>query len=74
MIGPDGTPVAFPVAAVRETLGLGGAITFEGLTVRLEDGIRVYDDSGREVTSHPAFWFAWSQFHPVALVWADITP
>jgi hypothetical protein len=49
-----------------------GPIEYEGLSVRLEDSIRVYNPSGDEVVSHEAFWFAWSQFHPDTIVWAPL--
>lgn len=68
VITPDGTPVAFPVNAARLALA-DGPVAFEGLQLRLEDSIRVYDPTGDEVVSHEAFWFAWSQFHPGTLVW-----
>lgn len=68
VVAPDGTPVAFPVVAARATLAEGD-IEFHGLTVRLEDAIRVYDPNGEELVSHEAFWFAWSQFHEGTLLW-----
>jgi hypothetical protein len=73
VIAPDGTPIAFPVAVTRETLK-GGEVVFEGLTVRLEDGIRVFGPDGDELVTHQAFWFAWSQFHPGTLVWSPLIP
>ena len=33
------------------------------------DGLRVETVGGREVPSHQAFWFAWSQFHPDTELW-----
>lgn len=70
VIKADGTPVAFPVRETREALA-DGPVEFEGLTVRLEDSLRVYDSEGDELVSHEAFWFAWSQFHEGTLLWAD---
>lgn len=70
VIAPDGTPVAFPVMETRAALSE-GPIEFEGLTVRLEDAIRVYDSAGDELVSHVSFWFAWSQFHEGTLLWTD---
>jgi len=69
VIKADGTPVAFPVLEARRALRE-EEFEFEGLTVRLEDSIRVYDSRGNELTSHESFWFAWSQFHPGSLLWA----
>jgi hypothetical protein len=65
----DGTPVAFPVAAATLTLASGGSVEIEGLSVRNEGGLRVYDAEGNELVSHQSYWFAWSQFHPATLVW-----
>ena len=71
VISPEGLAVAFPVSATTAALD-DGPIEYEGLTVRLEDSIRVYDSAGEEVVSHEAFWFAWSQFHPTTLVWDPV--
>ena len=65
----DGRPVAFPVRAATRALESGRAVEFEGLTVQLVDGLRVFDAAGDEVTSHQSFWFAWSQFNPATLLW-----
>ncbi len=71
VFAPDGTPVAFPVAATRSALEQ-GPIEYDGMTVRLDDSIRVYDESGEELTTHEAFWFAWSQFHEGTKVWTGL--
>jgi hypothetical protein len=68
VITADGTPVAFPVNATRRALA-DGELTFRGLTLRLDDSIRVYDSDGNELVSHEAFWFAWSQFHEGTVLW-----
>ena len=65
----DGRPVAFPVRGATRALEAGESVQFEGLTVRLVDGFRVFDAAGDEVTSHQSFWFAWSQFNPATLLW-----
>ncbi len=69
VISPDGTPIAFPVDETRDKLASGGQIEFEGVLVRLTDGLRVFTPDGTELTTHQAFWFAWSQFHTETLVW-----
>lgn len=69
VIAPDGTAVAFPAGATREHLETNGEVSYRGMTARLVDGIRVFDDTGTELPTHQAFWFAWSQFHPETLVW-----
>jgi hypothetical protein len=73
VIASHGIPIAFPVAATREALS-DGDILFEGLTVTIEDGIRIFNSEGEELTTHQAFWFAWSQFHPGTLVWSPVAP
>ncbi|HSM44360.1 MAG TPA: DUF3179 domain-containing (seleno)protein [Acidimicrobiia bacterium] len=70
VIRADGTPVAFPVAETRAALAE-GPVEFEGLSLRLEDSIRVYDSAGDELISHESFWFAWSQFHEGTLLWTE---
>ena len=70
VISPDGTPIAFPVVSVEASFDRGDEFEFEGVTVRFEDGVRVFDAAGEELTTHQAFWFAWSQFHPETLVWS----
>jgi len=69
VVSEDGRPVAFPVAAIRETLVGKEEVRFGGLVVRLAGGVRVFDLDGVELPTHEAFWFAWSQFHPSTLVW-----
>lgn len=69
VVTSDGTPIAFQVSAAREALVDGGSIEFEGVAIRLVDSLRLFDSEGEELTSHQAFWFAWSQFHPDTLVW-----
>lgn len=69
VIAPDGTPLAFPVEAVRAAIESGTSITYPPLEVIVDgDGLRVVGPDG-DVGSHQAFWFAWSQFHPSTLVW-----
>jgi hypothetical protein len=70
VIAPDGTPVAFPAAEAREALRDGKQVRLEGVRLELDgDGLRAELDSGKDVVSHQAFWFAWSQFHPGTAVW-----
>lgn len=68
-IAADGTPVAFPVVAARAVLREGGEVTHHGLTAHLDgDGMRVTTED-RELATHQAFWFAWSQFHTDTELW-----
>ena len=68
VISPDGIPVAFPVSSTINHLRE-GEIEYLDMTVRFEDGIRVYDTVGEELVTHQAFWFAWSQFHDGTVIW-----
>ncbi len=70
VITPDGTPVAFPADAARDTIESGGAVRAAGITLSLSgSGFVATGADGEEVAAHQAFWFAWSQFHPETLLW-----
>lgn len=74
VIGPDGTPVAFPVDQARATLAEGGHVEFGDIEVWSDaGGLRVGVRGGHELPAHQAFWFAWSQFHPDSVVWTPLT-
>ncbi|MGB6230613.1 MAG: DUF3179 domain-containing (seleno)protein, partial [Litorimonas sp.] len=58
----SGTPVAFQRSAAMAALSRGEEIRFENVRLRLEaGGIRAVDAEGADLSSHQAFWFAWSQ-------------
>ena len=62
--------VAFPELDARVTLARGGAVEFGGIAVTLEAGaLRAISAAGEPITTHQAFWFAWSQFNPDTEVW-----
>ncbi|MFQ5557017.1 MAG: DUF3179 domain-containing (seleno)protein [Acidimicrobiales bacterium] len=67
----DGTALAFPAARAAAVLALGGEVGLAGVV--LDDaagGLTALDEAtGEPITSHRAFWFAWSQFHPETMVW-----
>jgi hypothetical protein len=70
VLSPSGAPVAFPRGAALIALGSQEAIRFEGVTLRQSaGGLRAFDDTGAELASHQAFWFAWSQFYPETALW-----
>ena len=74
VIGPDGTPVAFPADQARATLAEGGEVVFGDIEVLADGGgLRVRVRGGAELPAHQAFWFAWSQFHPETVVWTPLT-
>jgi hypothetical protein len=66
----DGTPVAFPADAARAALDAGETVTFAGVELVDDGGLRALEAAtGEPVASHQAFWFAWSQFHPTTELW-----
>ena len=72
VITASGTPVAFPRAAALVALSRGDEIAFENVRLALDaGGIKAVDDQGRDLGSHQAFWFAWSQFHPRTALWSQ---
>jgi hypothetical protein len=69
VVGPDGTPVAFPSDAARTALAAGEEVALDGVELFLDGGgLRARAD-GAELAAHEAFWFAWSQFHPGTELW-----
>ena len=70
VIAPTGEAIAFPVADARATLTGGETVTAGGVELILDGGgLRAVDAQGNEVSTHQAFWFAWSQFHSDTLLW-----
>jgi Protein of unknown function (DUF3179) len=70
VIGPGGTPVAFPVERALAALTDGQRVAANGVEVTADgDGLRASTRAGRELPAHQAFWFAWSQFHPDTVLW-----
>ena len=70
VIAPDGTPLAFAADAASRAIAAGDQVELAGVEI-VSDGaglIARFSD-GTPATSHQAFWFAWSQFHPDTLVW-----
>jgi hypothetical protein len=66
---PDGTPVAFPVAAAIARLTAGDPVELGGVGVRIEAGGLIAVVDGVPIASAQSFWFAWSQFHPDTVLW-----
>ncbi len=74
VIGPNGTPMAFPVDQARAALAEGREVVFGDIEVTSDGGgMRVRVQGGDELPAHQAFWFAWSQFHPETVVWTPLT-
>jgi hypothetical protein len=66
----DGTPIAFPVAAVQGELEKGAPVSLLGVSLEADgSGLRAFAVDGTEVVGHQSFWFAWSQFNPETVIW-----
>ena len=66
----SGKPVAFQRRAAILALQRGEQITYENVRLELAaGGIKAVNSNGRDIGSHQAFWFAWSQFHPGTALW-----
>ena len=73
VITPEGTAIAFPVGDATRTLAAGESVEALGVRV-ITDGAGLAAETldGHPITTHQAFWFAWSQFHPETGVWTGI--
>ena len=70
VVAPSGTAVAFHHTSAQDALRRGESITFENVRLVLDGGgVRAVDAEGRDLGSHIAFWFAWSQFYPDTKLW-----
>lgn len=70
IVTENGTPVAFHVKSALEVLGKGEQIAVDNVRVVLDGGgVRAVDADGKDLGSHQAFWFAWSQFYPKTELW-----
>ncbi|MEM6624533.1 MAG: DUF3179 domain-containing (seleno)protein [Pseudomonadota bacterium] len=70
VLSASGKPVAFQRSAAFAALKSGAGIELEGVRLALDaGGIRAIGADGRDLGSHEAFWFAWSQFHPGTALW-----
>ena len=70
VVTASGKPVAFQRSKAFVALKAGREIAVENVRLKLDGtGIRAVDAEGRDLGSHQAFWFAWSQFHPDTDLW-----
>ncbi|MEM8592329.1 MAG: DUF3179 domain-containing (seleno)protein [Pseudomonadota bacterium] len=70
VITASGKPVAFQRSRAMAALRTGASISVEDIRLELDaGGIRAVGNDGKDVGSHQAFWFAWSQFHPETELW-----
>jgi len=69
----DGTPLAFAADAALRAIAAGEEVELAGVVIITDGaGLLAQFADGTPVTSHQAFWFAWSQFHPDTLVWTSL--
>ncbi|MGH9184320.1 MAG: DUF3179 domain-containing (seleno)protein [Acidimicrobiales bacterium] len=74
VIGPDGTPIAFPVDQATAALADRKPVAVGPVEVVADgSGLRARVQGGDELATHEAFWFAWSQFHPDTIVWTPLS-
>ncbi len=70
VISANGTPIAFPRARAVAALTAGQEVLFRDVRLAFSAaGLRAIGPDGGEITSHQAFWFAWSQFHAKTMLW-----
>lgn len=69
-ITSSGKPVAFQRSKALFALQKGDEVNYENLSLVLDGGgVKTVDKEGKKSSSHQAFWFAWSQFHPETAIW-----
>ena len=70
VINNAGIPIAFQRSKAFLALNNGDKISHQGVELVLDSGgIRAVDTNGKDLGSHQAFWFAWSQFYPNTELW-----
>ncbi len=73
VINPEGEAVAFPVGEAARELEAGAAVEAAGVrVVATGAGLGAETLDGSPLTTHQAFWFAWSQFHPNTVLWSGV--
>ena len=73
IVTASGTPIAFHVASLINVLDAGEKVEFENTQIVLAaGGVKAIDKDGKDLGTHQAFWFAWSQFYPETLLWPEI--
>ena len=73
IITASGKPIAFHVGSLIKVLDAGEKVEIENVQIVLDaGGVKAVDKDGKDLGTHQAFWFAWSQFHPETLLWPEI--
>jgi len=72
VVNASGTPVAFQRSEALIELLKGNVVERDNITLQLNGGgIVAVDKEGKDMGSHQAFWFAWSQFYPATKLWPE---
>ncbi len=72
VITAAGEAVAFHVPSAKQALQQGMSVQYGDIRVVSDgDGLKAVDETGKDLGSHQAFWFAWSQFHPGTALWPE---
>jgi len=72
VVTASGKPVAFQRSKAMAALQKGQEIAVENVRLALDaGGVKAVGADGRDLGSHQAFWFAWSQFHPGTALWPE---
>ena len=70
VITSAGDPLAFHVPSLISALDAGESVKVQGVEVVMDArGVRAVDEDGKDLGTHQAFWFAWSQFYPDTHLW-----
>ena len=70
VVTASGKAIAFQRSQAIAALSQGKNVAFENIRLKLDGGgVRATDDTGTDLGSHEAFWFAWSQFRPETELW-----
>ncbi len=71
VVTASGKPVAFQRSRAFAALSQGREVIVENVHLKMDGGgIKAVDAQGRDLGSHQAFWFAWSQFYPGTALWS----
>ncbi len=67
-----GKAIAFDRRKAMLELQQGETVEQDGIELILDaGGIKAVSESAENISSHEAFWFAWSQFHPDTVLWPN---
>ena len=73
VVSESGQPIAFHVASLIKVLDAGEKVEVQNIEIVLTaGGVKAINQEGKDLGTHQAFWFAWSQFHPETLLWPEI--